>query len=159
MEVSLEVEYILMVDRWRGISYICFTYMYLLLHSTIRACIEYVYVYKYVRTFIVSSDQRPPVEDVKGESFFYAATPLELYFLICFIRPWSLIELITGWSAKSRACLLPWKFWSHATCSEHTGIQSDCPIVLLFYKLLSKKKTLPVKLNAVPPREMFSRQS
>lgn len=42
------------------------------------------------------------------------------------------------------------------------NIQEYNPIVLLFYKLLSKKKTLPVKLNAVPPRiatEMFSKQS
>ncbi len=31
------------------------------------------------------------------------------------------------------------------------NMQEYNPIVLLFYKLLSKKKTLPVKLNAVSP--------
>lgn len=29
---------------------------------------------------------------------------------------------------------LPRKFRSHATCSEHTGMQSDCPIVLQIAK-------------------------
>lgn len=137
MEVSLEVEYILMVDRWRGISYICFTYMYLLLHSTIRACIEYMYVYKYVRTFIVSSDRRPPIEDVKGESLLLCCdTPRAL--LSHMLHSSMIADRANHWvKCEIESLFLTMKIlvtWNMFRTYRNTIRLSYCPIVLQIAK-------------------------
>lgn len=96
-----------------------------------------VCIYIYIRTCIVLSDQRPPIEEVKGESSM-------LRHPSCFTFPYMLGSMIVDRANLWVKCEIESLFAVH-TCYEnsghmqrvqniHTGIQSDCPIVLQIAK-------------------------